>query len=126
MVKELHYSIAHLSLNEFATMENDAKSCYDRMVPSLIMLISRSFGLSKNVCRTVGKTFQKTKHKVATRNGISMNSFGYTKEKPIFGSWQGATKSVVNFGYLPAPYYKRFTSKMPLEPCSNQPMEKPK
>jgi ribonuclease HI len=97
IVKELHYDITHLSLNEFATMENDAKSCYDRMIPSLIMLISRSFGLNKNVCRTVGKTFEKTRHKVATKNGISKDSFGYTKEEPIFGSWQGATKSVVSW-----------------------------
>lgn len=75
MVRELHYDITHLSLKEYVTMENDAKSCYDDMVPSLIVLISRSFGQSENVCRTVGITFEKTKHYVAARNGISKNTF---------------------------------------------------
>lgn len=36
LVKELHYDITHLSLNEYSTMGNDAKSWYDRMIPSLI------------------------------------------------------------------------------------------
>ena len=96
-VKELHYDISHLRLQDYASMENDAKSCYDRMVPSLIMLMSRSFGISKGACQAVGKTFQRTRHHLATRNGISEQSFGYTKEDPIFGSWQGATKSVINW-----------------------------
>lgn len=67
------------------------------MVPSLIKLISRSFGPSKHVCKTVGKPFERTRHHVATKNGISKQSFAYTKEKPIFESCQGATKSVVNW-----------------------------
>lgn len=52
MANELHYDQAHISLKEYATMENDAKLCYDRMTRSLIMLISRSFGSNKNVCLT--------------------------------------------------------------------------
>jgi hypothetical protein len=39
-VKVLHYNLAHLTLKEYATMENDAKSCDDRMVPSPILLLS--------------------------------------------------------------------------------------
>ena len=97
IVKELHYDITHLSLKDYATMENDAKSCYDRMIPSLIMLISRSFGVKASVCKAVGRTFEKTKHHVATKNGVSMSTFGYTRDEPIFGSWQGATKSVVSW-----------------------------
>lgn len=97
MVKDLHYDITHLSLKEHATMENDAKSCNDCMVPNPIMLISRSFGLNKNVCKAVRKTFEKINYHVSTRNGVSKNSFEYTKDRPIFGSWQGATNSVANW-----------------------------
>lgn len=98
--KELHYDITHLSFSEYATMENDAKSCYDRMVPGLIMLISRSSDLSKTPAKSVGSAFEKTKHHIATKNGRPRRSFGFTKGKPIFGSWQGATKSVVNWVLL--------------------------
>ena len=97
MVKELHYDITHLCLKDYAAMENDAISCYGRMVPNLIMLISRSFGVKKSVCSSVGLTFERTKHHLATKNGISKQAFGYTKEAPIFGSWQGASKSVVSW-----------------------------
>ena len=45
----------------------------------------------------MGKTFQKTRHHLTTKNGISKESFGYSNANPIFGSWQGATKSVVNW-----------------------------
>lgn len=67
------------------------------MVPSLIMLISRSFGTSRGASQSVGKTFQRTRYHLATRNGIPKESFGYTPETPIFGSWQGATKYVVTW-----------------------------
>jgi hypothetical protein len=97
IIKTIHYDITHLTLGEYAAMENDAKSCYDRMVPSLTMLISRSFGIRKEVCKTVGRTFERTRHHIATANGISRRSFGYSPDKPIFGSWQGATKSVINW-----------------------------
>ena len=70
MVKELHYDISHLCLKDYASMENDAKSCYDRMVPNLIMLISRSFGVRESVCSSVGLTFERTKHHLATKDGI--------------------------------------------------------
>lgn len=86
-VKSLHYNLAHLTLNEYATMENDAKSCYSRMVPNVILLLRRSFGIRKSVCKLVGKTFERTEHHVTTKGGVSKLTFGYTKDKPIFGIW---------------------------------------
>ena len=67
------------------------------MVPSIILLLSRSFGIRKSVSQTVGKTFKNTKHHIATQGGTSKLTFGYSNNKPIFGSWQGATKSVINW-----------------------------
>ena len=57
LTKELHYEIVNSSKMQYATMENDAKACYDRMVPSIILLVSRSIGMSKTVCQSVGKVF---------------------------------------------------------------------
>lgn len=44
-MKELHNDISHLRIQDYASMENGTKSCYDRMVPSLIMHMSHSFGI---------------------------------------------------------------------------------
>lgn len=67
------------------------------MVLNLITLISRNFGISKSACQTVGKSFQRTRYHLAAKNGISKKSFGYKPETPIFGSWQGAMKSIVSW-----------------------------
>lgn len=49
------------------------------MIPKLIMLINRSFGIRP------------------PKNGISKESFEYTQINPIFESCQGATKLVVDW-----------------------------
>ena len=97
LTKELHHELLNMTLKEYASMENDAKACYNRMVPNLILLVSRSLGMSKEVCQTVGKTFKRTAHHVMTKAGESKLTFGYERERPIFGSWQGATKSVISW-----------------------------
>lgn len=35
-VKEFYHNIAHLRLHKYASIENDLKSCYDRMVHNLL------------------------------------------------------------------------------------------
>lgn len=69
-------------------MENDAKACYDRMAPSLILLVRRSLGLSREVCQSVGKIFRETAHHVMTQAGESKLTVVYEKESPVFGRWQ--------------------------------------
>ena len=76
LTKELHYELLNTTLKEYASMENDAKACYNRMVPNLILLVSRSLGMSKEVCQTVGKTFKRTAHHVMTKAGESTQTFG--------------------------------------------------
>jgi hypothetical protein len=53
--------------------------------------------MSRTVCQSVGKVFGKTAHHVLTKAGESRLTFGYENERPIFGSWQGATKLVVSW-----------------------------
>lgn len=66
--------------------------------------------MSKEVCQSVGRVFSKTTHHVMTKAGESKLTFGYDKDRPIFGSWQGATKSEIA-GCLSARYCKRYTKE---------------
>lgn len=51
-------------------MDNDAKSCYDRIICNLAMLISGFFGVSKNACNIQGKTLRKCNFDYVRQSGI--------------------------------------------------------
>lgn len=53
--------------------------------------------MNEEVSRTAGKTFNRTAYHVMTKAGGPKLAFGYGREKTIFGSWQGATKSVISW-----------------------------
>lgn len=40
-----------------ATIVNDAKSCYDRIIATIALLVSHKFGAPEEFCKTVGETF---------------------------------------------------------------------
>ena len=46
--KELSYDIAMRALINTIEIENDAKACYDRLIPGLVMLLYRARGVPKN------------------------------------------------------------------------------
>ena len=45
--KEMKYQYARLSKTDFATMDNDAKACYDRIIMLLATITSGHFGIPK-------------------------------------------------------------------------------
>jgi hypothetical protein len=57
MIKnEMKYLYSCLTRTELATMDNDAKSCYDRIICNLAMIISQYFGMSQNASSTQAQT----------------------------------------------------------------------
>ena len=52
-------------------MDNDAKSCYDRIVANLALLTSHSFGVPTENCQTVGETLKQTQFRIRTAMGDS-------------------------------------------------------
>lgn len=51
ILKEMKYLYLRLTKTGLATMDNDAKSCYDRIICNLAMIISRFYGMPKNACK---------------------------------------------------------------------------
>lgn len=91
--KEFKYMQSSLSCIPMATMDNDAKSCYDRIVASLALLTSKHFGVSTEICETVGATLQAMHFKVRTAMGDSPITYPHSAETPIYGVGQGGTAS---------------------------------
>ena len=72
-------------------MDNDAKSCYDRILCNLAMLISQYYGMPANACAMQAATLKYTKFHLRTALGISKKHYQHTNTDPIHGSGQGSS-----------------------------------
>jgi Reverse transcriptase (RNA-dependent DNA polymerase) len=91
--KMLTYAYSQVTRTNFACMDLDAKSCYDRIVASFALLCSRRFGMPKTACNIHGISIDQMKHYVKTALGISKAFFESSPEKVLYGSGQGSSGS---------------------------------
>jgi hypothetical protein len=91
--KMLTYTFSRITRTSFASMDLDAKSCFDRIMASFGMLCSRFFGMPKSACELHGITIYEMQHHVKTAIGISSAFFQSTPEKVLYGSGQGSSGS---------------------------------
>ena len=92
--KEMKYLYSRLSRTALATMEdNDAKSCYDRIICNLAMIISQYFGMSNRACKMQSTTLEKMQFRLRTAIGDSINKYSHSATTPIHGTGQGSCAS---------------------------------
>jgi Reverse transcriptase (RNA-dependent DNA polymerase) len=91
--KMLTYTYSRVTRTNFACMDLDAKSCYDRIVASFALLCSRRFGMPKSACDIHGLTIDQMKHYVRTALGVSKAFFESSPETVLYGSGQGSSGS---------------------------------
>ena len=72
-----------------ATMDNDAKSCYDRIIASMALLVSHHFGVPESICNTVGDTLESMQFRIRTAMGVSAQHYQHSDSTPIHGVGQG-------------------------------------
>jgi len=92
-MEELTREISRASLKPIVTLQNDAASCYDRIIPSLASLVSRKFGVTKTVTLVMAKTLQEAKYKLKTMLGVSEEYYQHCEFFPIYGTGQGSGNS---------------------------------
>jgi hypothetical protein len=91
--KEMKYLYARLTRTGMATMDNDAKSCYDRIICNLAMMVSKYFGMTGRACKTHAATLQHMRFRLRTALGDSERFYHHTEATPIHGSGQGSCAS---------------------------------
>ena len=91
--KEMKYLYARLTRTTLASMDNDAKSCYDRIICNLAMMISKYYGMSSRACNMQSLTLQKMQFRLRTALGESVRQYAHTNTSPIHGSGQGSCAS---------------------------------
>ena len=92
-LEELMLEITRLARKNLIMFDNDAKSCYDRIIASIMSIISRSYGASRSVVIVWAKTLQEAKFYLKTGKNVTDDFFTHSDAHPIHGSGQGATNS---------------------------------
>jgi hypothetical protein len=92
-LEELKTEICYASRKSLINFDNDAASCYDRIIPALASLIGRKFGMHRNVVFVHATTLAETKYKLKTSLGISDEFYENCQAFPIYGTGQGSGNS---------------------------------
>jgi len=93
LLEELKYDISYTTRRTLFNFDNDATSCYDRIIVSLASLINRKYGLHRKIVLIHAKTLQEARFHLRTSLGYSKNFYSHTIEFPIHGSGQGSGNS---------------------------------
>ena len=92
-MEELEYEISKCCLHPLIKNDNDAASCYDRILMYLASLMSRKRGMPVQVCKVNGMNLEAAKYHIKTMLGTSVSFIAHTEAQPWHGSGQGAGNS---------------------------------
>ncbi|KAI2492618.1 hypothetical protein MHU86_21932 [Fragilaria crotonensis] len=93
MLTQLTTDLCRILKHDFARFDNDASSCYDRIIVALGMLAARRCGMPTNAIRLHADALQFMKYTVKTIHGISEENYHGTAYAPLFGTGQGSGAS---------------------------------
>jgi hypothetical protein len=92
-IEEMQSENCRASRKSNVKFDNDATSCYDRILPAFATIASRKFGIHKNVAFVMATTLEECKYKLKTLLGISNEYYKHCKIFPIYGTGQGSGNS---------------------------------
>lgn len=93
LLEELKYDLSYLTRRTLFNFDNDASSCYDRIVVSLASVINRKYGINAKVAAVHAATLQQAKFYLKTAAGISTKYYSPSQRFPIHGTGQGSGNS---------------------------------
>jgi hypothetical protein len=94
-MEELKTDIACSSLKHLINFDNDAASCYDRIIPALAALTGRKYGHHRCVIVVNPKTLKEAQFHLKTALCISEEFYSHCNAYPIYGTGQGSGNSPV-------------------------------
>jgi hypothetical protein len=97
---ELKNEISYCSRKPLLNLDNDASSCYDRIVVSLASLINHKYGQHHNVVLVNASTLQDARYRLKTEMGISEEAYSNCVEFPLHGTGQGSGNSPMIWGFI--------------------------
>jgi hypothetical protein len=91
--KEMKYLYATLTRTPLGTIDNDATSCYDRIICSLAIGISTYYGIPLKFCKMLAENLKGSVFRLRTALGDSVQTYQHSPTTPVHGSGQGSCVS---------------------------------
>ena len=98
--KVLTLDIVRYYAEPAAIVDNDAKACYDRMIPVVLSYALIRLGLPKKLTRFMCRWLEEATYFIKTSKGISKHKYGSTLQSYLFGTGQGTGWSPPNWGAI--------------------------
>jgi hypothetical protein len=73
--------------------DNDATSCYNRILAAIASITSRKYGIHKNAAFVMATTLQEARYKLKTALGVTESFYKHCETHPIHGTGQGSQNS---------------------------------
>ena len=90
-IKQFTYEIAAFTRTDLVTFDNDAKSCYDRIVMAYALACCIHLGLPEMTAVAFGKFLDEARYHVKTVLGVSTDSYSHgDDDKDLHGPGQGS------------------------------------
>ena len=93
LLKRLTYDLTRQMRVNLGTFDNDAKSCYDRIINGLAMIVSRRLGMPVPAVATHATVLFHMKYHLKTKFGISAAYIQSSLDNFLFGTGQGSGAS---------------------------------
>eukprot|EP00957_Ditylum_brightwellii_P064871 4921484-Ditylum_brightwellii.AAC.1 len=87
-MEELKNGISWCGRKTLINFNNNAASCYNRIIPNLANLIGQKKGLHRNVTFVHATTLAEAKLKLKTVLGVSDDFYQHCQAFPIYGTGQ--------------------------------------
>ena len=100
LLEELQLVISRVTRKTLVLTNYDATSCYDRIIPSLVMLSSRNFGMSKTATLANMRTLEQAHYRIRTDLGLAPTGYFHSPDNPIYGTGQGSLNSPMLWLFL--------------------------
>ena len=93
MLTQLSTDLFRVLKLDFFRFDNDASSCYDRIIVALAMLAAHRCGMPEQAVQVRADALQFMKYTVKTIHGISDHNYQGTAFERLFGTGQGSGAS---------------------------------
>ena len=103
--------IGRATSKPYIKFDNDASSCYDRILPQLASIASRQQGIPNSIARLNNSTLHQARYRLRTALGVSKEYYTHTEKKPIYGTGQGSGNSPIIWCFLSSALFTAHAEK---------------
>jgi hypothetical protein len=105
LLKELQLEMSRITRKTLIQTNYDATACYDRIIPSLAMIVSQKYGVHSKVTTTNAVTLRNAEYRIRTDLGMSPRGYAHSQQRPINGTGKGSGNSPAIWCFLSSTLY---------------------